>query len=136
MTPPPPPTPASASAPADHITIDHILIGVKGDNGLKSTRTVAEARTFAYDLLTKLRAGADWGTAKRANSEDPPPGGPYSLADSNRGVKPSSSGEYARNSMVPAFGDVGFTLAVGEIGIADYDATTSPFGFHIIKRVK
>ena len=41
-----------------------------------------------------------------------------------------------RDRMVPAFGNVGFVLAVGEIGIADYDPVASPFGFHIIKRVR
>ena len=38
--------------------------------------------------------------------------------------------------MVPAFGNVGFKLAVDEIGVADYDPTTSPYGWHVIKRVK
>jgi parvulin-like peptidyl-prolyl isomerase len=38
--------------------------------------------------------------------------------------------------MVPAFGNVGFALNVGEIGIADFDPQTSPFGWHIIKRLK
>jgi len=41
---------------------------------------------------------------------------------------------FPRNQMVPAFGDIGFKLQVGEIGIANYDKTTSPFGWHIIKR--
>jgi parvulin-like peptidyl-prolyl isomerase len=38
--------------------------------------------------------------------------------------------------MVKSFGDVGFRLKVGEIGVATWDATASPFGWHIIKRVK
>jgi hypothetical protein len=38
--------------------------------------------------------------------------------------------------MVPAFGNVGFSISPGNIGIADYDATASPFGWHIIKRLK
>jgi parvulin-like peptidyl-prolyl isomerase len=38
--------------------------------------------------------------------------------------------------MVPAFGNVGFKLEVGEIGIADYDPLTSKYGYHIIKRVR
>ena len=117
----------------DHIAVDHILIGVEGARGLASTRSVAEAKAFAYDLLAKLRAGGDWAKAKRENSEDPPPGGPYGLA--NHGVKPAA-GEHGRGNMVPAFGDVGFTLAVGAIGMADFDARKSPYGFHLIKRVK
>jgi hypothetical protein len=53
----------------------------------------------------------------------------------NKGVKPRSGNEYPRDGMVAAFGNVGFVLEVGEIGIADY-SPDSPFGFHIIKRTK
>ena len=41
-----------------------------------------------------------------------------------------------RDQMVPAFGDVGFTLEVGGVGLAPYDETKSPFGFHVIKRLE
>lgn len=41
-----------------------------------------------------------------------------------------------RDEMAQAFGDVGFALKVGEIGLASYDKTTSPFGFHVIKRLQ
>ena len=81
-----------------------------------------------------MKAGGDWAAAKSENSEDPAPGGPYSLA--NHGVATSTPNESKRSDMVAAFGDVGFGLAVGEMGMADYDARKSPFGFHIIKRVK
>lgn len=37
--------------------------------------------------------------------------------------------------MVPAFGDVGFPLKVGEIGVSKYDPQNSPSGWHIIKRL-
>ncbi|MAW59971.1 MAG: hypothetical protein CMJ94_03930 [Planctomycetes bacterium] len=42
----------------------------------------------------------------------------------------------ARGAMAPAFGDVGFKLQVGEVGLAEPDAQKSPFGYHIIKRIK
>ena len=32
--------------------------------------------------------------------------------------------------------DVGFKLKVGEVGLAEPDAEKSPFGYHIIKRLK
>lgn len=128
------PTPSASTPAPDRITIDHILIGVKGPRFPQGRRAEAAARSAAYELLEKLKAGGDWDAAKRTNSEDPPPGGPYALA--NRGVRPSGPGEYGRDTMVPGFGDVGFALAVGAIGIADFDAVKSPFGYHIIKRVK
>jgi hypothetical protein len=117
----------------DRIVVDHILIGVKSPSFPDGKRNAADAKTLAYALLAKLQAGADWATAKREHSEDPPPGGPYAMA--NRGVRPAGRGEYPRDGMVPAFGDVGFALAVGAIGLADHDARTSPFGFHLIRRV-
>jgi len=42
---------------------------------------------------------------------------------------------HPRGAMVPAFGDVGFGLGVGEVGLATYDTDASPFGWHIIKRL-
>ncbi len=42
---------------------------------------------------------------------------------------------HPRSAMVSAFGDVGFELNVGEIGLATFDADASPFGWHIIKRL-
>jgi parvulin-like peptidyl-prolyl isomerase len=38
--------------------------------------------------------------------------------------------------MVPAFGDVGFALPPGQIGMAEYDPVKSPYGWHIIKRLE
>ncbi len=41
-----------------------------------------------------------------------------------------------RGRMAKGFGDVGFSLQVGEIGLAEYHLKDSPFGWHIIKRIK
>lgn len=125
--------PAGKAASADHVLVDHILIGVRGPGLPSAKRTDAEAKVFAQQLLEKLRGGADWAAAKSEHSEDPPPGGPYGM--SNRGVRPDR-GEYPRDQMAPAFGDVSFSLSVGEIGLASFDPRTSPFGYHIIRRVK
>ena len=68
------------------------------------------------------------------HTDDSAPG-IYGLA--NRGVTPAGPpSEYGRDQMVPAFGNVGFKLKLGEIGVADYDARTSPYGYHVIKRVQ
>ena len=45
-------------------------------------------------------------------------------------------GEFRRDGMVPAFGNVGFAVSPGNIGSADYDPAASPYGWHIIKRLK
>jgi hypothetical protein len=125
---------------ADHIEVQHILIGFKDAVGFAgqtlpqgaASRTQDQARTLAYDLYNQAKGGADFDQLVVANTDDSPPG-IYGM--SNTGIEPAQ-GEYPREGMVPAFGNVGFTLEVGEIGVADYDPATSPYGYHIIKRVK
>jgi parvulin-like peptidyl-prolyl isomerase len=41
-----------------------------------------------------------------------------------------------RRNMVAAFGDVGFRIALNEVALAEHDPVKSPFGYHVIKRVK
>src|SRR5690349_2520653 len=101
----------------EHILVDHILIGVVDAKVLPTKRTIPEARAYAYALLEKLKAGADWTAAKKADSEDGDkghPGGPYGLA--NTGVKPAA-GEHPRAGMVPGFSDGAFALGVGDLGM-------------------
>src|SRR5437867_460611 len=144
--PQPPPvenTPVqSTSGQPKHITVQHILIGFKDAVGFQgqqippkaATRTQDEAKKLAYDLLAKAKAGEDFDKLVADNTDDAPPG-IYSMA--NNGVNPDKAArEFPRGGMVPAFGNVGFALQVGEIGISDYDPATSPYGWHIIKRVK
>jgi len=136
-----PPTPArsGSSGSIDHIQVQHILIGFNDAVGFQgnpppkaAARTQDQAKTLAYDLLNQAKSGADFDKLVADNTDDSPPG-IYGM--SNTGVDPAQ-GEYPREGMVPAFGNVGFALKVGEIGIADYDPGTSPYGYHIIKRIK
>jgi parvulin-like peptidyl-prolyl isomerase len=116
----------------EHIEVQHILIGFRGSvPGARITRSQEEARTLAYDLLEQARNGANFDELVKKYTDDSPPG-KYKM--SNLGVT-KRQGEYARNEMVAAFGDVGFPLQVGEFGVADYDPRKSPYGWHIIKRV-
>ena len=122
----------------DYITVDHILIAYHGAPRIKGvTRSLAEAKELAYDLLTRVENGDDWASLKKKYSNDPGPtgegGGPYPM--SNTGAL-RQQGVTPRDGMVPAFGNVGFQLEVGEIRIADQDPAKSPYGYHIINRVK
>jgi PPIC-type PPIASE domain len=130
--------PAQSSGPNDHILIQHILIGFKDAVGFRGSppakaaaRTQDQAKALAYNLLAQAKDGANFDQLVAANTDDQAPG-IYALA--NTGITPGQ-GEYSRDSMVPAFGNVGFSLQPGQIGIADYDPATSPYGWHIIKRL-
>jgi len=116
-----------------HVQVQHILIGFVGSvPGKAITRSKEEAKTLAYQILERARKGEDFDELVRKYTDDSPPG-IYGMAGA--GVAPAA-GEYSRGGMVPAFGNVGFSISPGNIGIADYDATASPFGWHIIKRLK
>jgi hypothetical protein len=123
------------SAEPEHIQVQHCLIGFKGSvPGKPITRTQEEAKTLAYDVLERAKKGESFDELIQKYTDDSPPG-IYGM--SNLGVTPDAAKqEYKRDGMVAAFGDVGFKLAVGEYGIADYDPRTSPFGYHVIKRLR
>jgi hypothetical protein len=119
----------------DHIRVDHILVGVRNERNPRGKHTDAEARAIAYDLVARFRAGTgDWASLKRQWSEDPPPGGPYRLA--NRGIPSRSADEVPRDQMLPAFSDTSFSLEVGEYGVADFHPTRSYYGYHVVKRIE
>jgi hypothetical protein len=131
--PTPAPSPAAAAVAAEHIKLQHILISFAGKlPGKNVTRSQEEARALANQLLDRAKKGEDFDALVRTYTDDRAPG-IYALA--NSGVVPAP-GEFSRERMVPAFGNVGFSLAPGEIGMADYDPVTSPYGWHIIKRLE
>ena len=126
------PPQAQPAAEPEHILVQHILISFAGKlPGRNVTRTAEEAKKLAYEVLARAKKGEAFDALVKQYTEDAYPG-KYGMANLN--VAPAD-GESGRNRMVAAFGDVGFKLKVGEIGIADFDAKSSPYGYHIIKRL-
>lgn len=115
------------------IKVQHILVAFKGTlPGQSVERSKEEAAKLARDLLEKARApGANFEALVSEFSSDRPPG-VYEMTNFGVAFKP---GTFPREQMVPAFGDIGFKLKVGEVGLAEFDEKKSPFGFHIIKRL-
>jgi hypothetical protein len=117
----------------DYVTVQHILIGYEGSVSSKRiTRTKEEAKKLAEVILQRALQGEDFGSLVEAYTDDSYPG-IYSIANTSVLPEPAKN-IYAREKMVPGFGDVSFSLKVGEIGMAAYDPVRSPYGWHIIKR--
>ncbi len=141
--PPPEPSPqapatAVVTAPAggpDRVVVQHILIAFQGSiPDAKVTRTREEADKLAGETLRRAKAGEDFDALVKALTDDEYPG-IYRM--SNAGIEPDSAKEeYSRTRMVKGFGDVSFSLAVGEVGLAAYDPAASKYGWHIIKRLE
>jgi len=105
----------------DKITASHILIGYKGADRSKATRTKDEARKRAEEVLKKAKApGADFAALAKEYSDGP-------TKD-----KGGDLGEFEKGKMHKNFEAAAWKLKVGEIsGIVE-----TPFGFHVIKRTK
>ncbi|MCC6509707.1 MAG: peptidylprolyl isomerase [Pirellulaceae bacterium] len=123
-----------------YITIQHCLIGFQGSvPGKAAFRTEAEAEQLAQELFAKAQAGENFTKIVATHTDDSPPG-IYRIANDgfpgDMTSRVPSKQVQSRSQMVRAFGDTGFALQVGEVGLASYDSETSPFGWHIIKRLK
>lgn len=116
----------------DAVVVQHILISFKGKVDKKKgvTRTKKEAEALANELFERATA-EDFDALVKEYTDDSYPG-TYKIT--NDGA-PIMTGAVPRSGMVPSFGDVAFSLAVGEIGMTTYSSSGSPYGWHIIKRL-
>jgi len=99
----------------DQRRASHILIKVPQDAPPEKD---AEIKAKAAALLARVRAGEDFATLARQNSEDP-----------GSAAAGGDLGFFGRNRMVKEFEDAAFSLSVGAVS----DVVKSPFGYHIIK---
>lgn len=110
----------------------HILLSWRDKIETSPRCTAAEAEARANELVAALKGGADFAQLMSSESEDTG-GGVYALA--NRGERPGPD-EFERDGMVKGFGDASFSLEVGQIAVIGFDEDASPFGWHIIQRMK
>lgn len=125
---------AESAGPApDKVIVQHLLVSFAGRlPGRAVPRSQSDAASLAASLLDRARGGADFDALVKEFTDDRHPG-LYTMV--GRGQVPGP-GQYGRDQMVPGFGDVAFTLAVGEIGLCPFDGVKSPFGWHLIKRIE
>lgn len=114
---------------AGQVTVQHLLVSFAGKVP-SARRTRQQAEELTAELWTKIQAGGDFDALVKKYTDDSYPGR-YSMTNGA-----PSAGVYPRRQMAAAFGDVGWRLAVGEFGVAPFDPSSSPFGWHIIKRIE
>lgn len=118
-----------------YITVQHCLISFRG-TATPATRSMEEAQSLAQELFEKAQSGEDFDAMIRRYTDDSPPG-IYRMA--NTGFPASQDNRdpiFPREGMVAAFGDTGFPLEVGQYGMAEFNEHKSPFGWHIVKRIR
>ena len=99
----------------ERVRASHILVAVP--QNAEATAKV-KARQKAEGLLKKIRAGEDFATLAKENSEDP-----------GSAIQGGDLGYFQPGQMVGPFNDVAFKLAPGTVS----DLVETQFGFHIIK---
>jgi peptidyl-prolyl cis-trans isomerase C len=99
----------------EEVRTSHILVKVPPGAGEDDK---APVRARAAELLAKVRAGQDFATLARENSED-----------TGSAVNGGDLGFIRRGTTVPSFEAAAFALAVNTIS----DVVESDFGYHIIK---
>jgi len=120
-TPIPRPRP-DPNADVNHIRASQILVGWKGSQRVSATRSEAEAKKMAEQLLGRVRGGhLDFAQAAKQFSDDP-------SAKKTGG----DLGMFDRNTMPPEFTKAAFELQVGQIS----NVVKTEYGFHIIKRTE
>lgn len=123
---------AETAAKSEHgekfIQVEHILIAFDGAMRSTQTRSKDQAEALTADILEQIQDGADFSALRKMHSNDPG-GGIY-------GMSMDGSQGFPRAQMAKLFGDVGWRLEVGEVGVAPYHQIKSGFGWHIIKRLK
>jgi len=111
---------AKPKVPGDKITVQHVLIAFKGAQNATVTRTREEAKVLAEKVWNDAKSGINFKDLMTMHSTD------------------SGGGEYemSRDQMVLGFREIAWRLNVDEIGVAPWHDKDSPYGWHIIKRIK
>lgn len=125
--------PAGTRTEPDRVTVRHVLIAFEKTGILSVTRSKDEAERLAQKVFEMAQSGTDFGELVRLYSDDRHGDGTYTIV--NWGVVPAE-GEMERERMVQGFGTTAFSLEPGQTGIQPYAPVESPFGWHIIRRVK
>ena len=119
----------------DNVVVQHILVGFKGSvPGKPIARVQEDAQRLAEELLARAQTGENFEVLVQQYTDDSPPG-IYRMANFGQpgGLDQAT---FPRAQMARSFGDVSFSLDVGEVGMATYDPQKSQFGWHIIKRIE
>jgi parvulin-like peptidyl-prolyl isomerase len=124
--------PLEAKEP-DRIVVQHILIGFKDKvPGKELQRTKKAAGALALELFERAQTGEDFDALVKEYTDDRYPG-KYQMTNKDVATRTDA---IPRKKMVAKFGDIAFRLDIGEVGLAKYNAMTSPYGYHVIMRLE
>lgn len=115
------------------VEVQHVLIAFEGTGVAGVTRTKEEAERLAAHVFEQARAGRNFDELVRLYSDDRHGGGFFRIA--NFGV-PAAPDETERGRLVRAFSRAAFSLEPGALTLVPWEEGESPFGWHVIRRLR
>ena len=113
------------------VEVRHLLVSFRGRGVGGVQRSQEEAEALAAELYERAVGGEDFAALVAEHSDDSPEG-VYRMVLS--GGQPPTT--WNRNGMVAAFGDAGWRLQPGELGVVGFDPQRSPYGWHLVMRLE
>ena len=119
--------------------MNFIVFPGQGSQKIGMGKKLSEDFTEAKEVFEEAKTSEDFDAMVEKYTDDSHPG-IYKMANftfaGNREFSSRDNWIHERGGMVPAFGNVGFQLKVGEVGMSAQDVKDSPYGWHIIKRLE
>ena len=115
----------------DEVQVRHLLVSFAGAGVPGVTRSQHEAERLAAELYRRVLAGEALSTLVAENSDDK--GETYIMHADD---PPPGTKGFWRRRMVPSFGGYSWKLLPGEVVVTPYDPVKSPYGWHIIERLR
>ncbi len=119
---------------AARVKVQHLLIAryMSDPEGRRQRLSPAEAEALAAKVWARAKAGESFDALVKEFTYDQYPGTYLMVADKQQ----ANQFRFAREGMIPSFGDAAWRLAVNEVGVILYDSAKSWYGYHIIKRIE
>lgn len=119
---------------AARVKVQHLLIAryMSDPEGRRQRLSPAEAEALAAKAWARAKAGESFDALVKEFTYDQYPGTYLMVADKQQ----ANQFQFAREGMIPSFGDAAWRLEVNEVGVILYDSAKSWYGYHIIKRIE
>lgn len=115
------------------VEVQHVLISFAGAGLPNVTRTKDEAKALAERVYDLARGGRDFGDLVRLYSDDRHGDGFFRIA--NFGM-PLAADTTERARLVRGFTRAAFSLEPGQTALVANEPAESPFGWHVIRRLR
>ncbi len=122
------------SREAVHVVVQHVLIAHEEAGIAGVTRSIEQAEALAKQVMAKAEAGEDFTQLVNLYGDDRSAAGVIAIA--NFGASTTTPEEIERVGLVRGFGDLAFGMEPNEIALVHYDPIRSPYGYHVVKRLR